>query len=142
MKTILFCILAMALNFCASAQTSTNQPSRFKHKIIAYEGKIGSGVCCSAVSFEPEDPGAVWSNTLTSPGHESELKCSFVGRNGGKDVYRFTFSRMTKVGSADRTISAKEIQFDGRHTIVFEDALHTVVMESPSAEDLKAAQKH
>ena len=142
MKIILLFIVLVCLTFCASAQISTNQPSRFKTKVISYEGKIWSGVNGSAVSFVPNDPGTSESDTVTTIGHESELKWTFAGRNGDKDVYRFTFTRMTKAGSSDKTTASKEIQFDGKQIIVFEDALHTVVMESPSAEDLKIAQGH
>jgi len=142
MKIFLLSIVLFALTFCATAQISTNQPSRFKTKVVSYEGKIGSGVNGSVVSFVPNDPGTGGGDTVTTSGHESELKWSFVGRNGDKDVYRFTFTRMTKVGSSNKTTTSKEIQFVGKQIIVFEDDLHTVVMESPSAEDLKSAQKH
>ena len=142
MKILFLSLVLIGLTFCATAQISTNQPSRFKTKVISYEGKIGSGVNGSAVSFVPADPGTGGGDTVTSPGHESELKWSFVGRNGDKDVYRFTFTRMTKAGSSNKTTTSKEVQFDGKQVIVFEDDLHTVVMESPGAEDLKTAQGH
>ena len=142
MKTFLLAVVLFALTFCASAQILTNQPSRFNTKVISYEGKIASGVNGSAAGFVPNNPGTGGSGKVTSPGHESELKWSFVGRNGDKDIYRFTFTRMTKAGSSDKTTTSKEVQFVGKQIIVFEDELHTVVMESPSAEDLKTAQGH
>jgi hypothetical protein len=142
MKTFLLSIVSIALTCCATAQISTNQPSRFKTKVVSYEGKIGSGVNGRAVSFVPNDPGTGGGDTVTTSGHESELKWSFVGRNGDKDVYHFTFTRMTKAGSSDKTTTLKEIQFDGKQIIVFEDDLHAVVMESQSEADLKSAQKH
>jgi len=141
MKTIVLAIILTALTFCATAQISTNQPSRFKTKVVAYEGKIGSGVNGSTVRFVPNDPGTGESDTVTTAGRESELKWTFVGRNGDTDVYRFTFTRMTKVGSLGKTTTSKKVQFGGKQIVVFEDELHTVVMESPSAEDLKSAQK-
>jgi len=79
---------------------------------------------------------------VTSPGHESELKWVFVSRNKNKDVYQITFTRQVKKESADLTTSSREIQFDGKKMIVFEDELHAVVVESPSEKDLKTAQKH
>jgi hypothetical protein len=39
---------------------------------------------------------------------------------------------MTKAGSSGKVTTSKEIQFDGKQIIDFEDDLHTVVMESPS----------
>ena len=138
MKTIIILVLLGTI-FSASAQLVTNQPSRFKTKVVSYEGKIGSVINGSAVGFVPNDPGT---GMVTISGHESELKWTFVGRNGDKDVYRFTFTRKTKAGASDKTTTSKEIQFDGKQVIVFEDDLHAVVMESPSAEDLKSAQKH
>jgi hypothetical protein len=140
MKTFLLSIVLIGLTFCASAQISTNQPSQFKTKVVSYEGKIGAGVNSSAVSFVPENPGTIGSNTVTTSGHESELKWTFVGRNGAKDVYQFTFTRMTKAGSPGKTTTSKEVQFNGKQIIVFEDELHAVVIESPSEEELKAAK--
>jgi hypothetical protein len=70
-----------------------------------------------------------------------ELKWTFIGRNGSKDVWHFTFTRMTKAGSSDKTTTAREIQFDGKQIVVFKDDLHTVIMESPSTEDLKPGTK-
>ncbi|MEY2466847.1 MAG: hypothetical protein QOD03_1368 [Verrucomicrobiota bacterium] len=139
MKTIIIAVILLGMIFCADAQISTNQPSRFKMKIISYEGKIESGVNDSFVSFVPDDPGTGGGDTVTTSGHESELKWTFSGRNGDKDVYRFTFTRMTKIGSSSKTTDSKEIQFAGKQIVVFEDDLHTVVMESPNAEELKTA---
>jgi hypothetical protein len=115
-----------------------------KTKVISYEGKINSGVRGTEINFIPESTyfGNGGADTVTSSGHESELKWTFVGRNKDKDVYRFTFIRMTKAGSSDKTTTSKEIQFDGKQIIVFEDDLHTIVLESPSEEELQSSQKH
>ena len=142
MKTLLFSIVLVGLTFCASAQISTNEPSRFKIKVVSYQGKEGSGVSGSAMSGVPNEPGYVGSDTVTSPGHESELKWFFVGRNGTNDVYHFTFKRMTKSVSPNQTTSSKDIQFAGEKIIVFQDDLHCVVVESPSEEDLKSVRSH
>ena len=144
MKFILFSVILLGLTFCASAQISTNQPAQFKFKIAAYEGKTNSGTCGKNICPNPEIiyPGNGGGDTITSVGHESELKWSFVGRNGNRDVYHFTFKRMAKAGSSGTTTSAKDVQFNGKQTIVFEDELHTVVMDSPSEADLEPAQKH
>ena len=142
MKTLLLVIALAAAAFCASAQISTNQPARFKVKIISYEGKEGSGVSSGATSVVPNEPGYVGSDTVTSPGHESELKWWFVGRNGGKDVYHFTFKRMAKSGSTNQTTSATDVSFVGKKIIVFQDDLHCVVMETPGEDDLKTTHAH
>ena len=144
MKTILLSLVLFVLTFCASAQNSTNQPARLKFKVAWFAGKMNSGTSGSDVCPSPESilPGARWSNNRTTPGREHDLNWMFIGRNRDKDVYRFTFTRMTKVGSSDRTTSSKEVQFAGKQIIVFEDALHCVVMESPSEKDLKSAQRH
>ena len=142
MKTLLLVIALAAAAFCASAQISTNQPAQFKTKIISYEGKEGSGVSSSATSVVPNEPGYVGSDTVTSPGHESELKWWFVGRNGGKDVYHFTFKRMAKSGSTNQTTSATDVSFVGKKIIVFQDDRHCVVMETPGEDDLKTTHAH
>ena len=79
-------------------------------------------------------------HTVTNPGYESDLKWVFLGRNGDKDVYRFSFTRRTKVNSPDKTTTSKEVLFEGRRSIVFEDDLHAVIIESPSEQDLKTAE--
>lgn len=143
MKTILLSIVLIALTFCASAQIVTNQPARLKTKVISYEGKIGSGVKTTSIDLASDNtyPGGGGGDANTTPGKEHELKWSFVGRNGDKDVYRFTFTRMTKASSSDKITTSKEVQFDGKQIIVFEDDLHAVVMESPSEKDLKMRVK-
>jgi len=140
MKIILLCLVFSGLASGSNGQMVTNQPARFKTKVISYEGKIGSGDSAATVSPSSELtlPGTETnSQVVTSPGRESELTWSFVGRNKDKDVYHFTFTRMTKAGDSSKTTSSRECSFDGRQIVVFTDDLHTVVMENPSAEELK-----
>lgn len=142
MKTIAILLLVLGTVFPATAQLVTNQPARLKSKITCYEGKIGFSAASTAIDFAVNSyPGTSNTSTVTSPGKESELIWTFIGRNGSKDVYRFTFTRLTKAGSSARTMDSKEVQFDGKRIVVFEDELHTVVMETPSAEDLKWGEK-
>ena len=139
LKMILPGLVFSGLVFGANGQMVTNQPARFKTKVICYEGKMDSGDSSTGVNPSPEFtfPGTENKHEVTSPGRESELVWSFVGRNKNKDVYRFTFTRMTKAGDSSKTTTSKECLFDGSQIIVFSDDLHTVVMKSPSAEDLK-----
>jgi hypothetical protein len=143
MKRLLVTIVLLGIAFSATAQIVTNQPARFKNKVTCYEGKIGSGGSTGTIDYAVDNyPGTtVTTDKVTSPGKESELKWTFVGRNGSKDVYRFTFTRLTKPSASFQTTDSKEVQFEGKPIVVFEDALHAVVMESPSAEDLKSGQK-
>jgi hypothetical protein len=143
MKSLLVTIVLLGIAFSATAQMVTNQPARFKNKVTCYDGKIGSGRSTCAIDPAVNNyPGTtVTTSKVTSPGKESELSWTFVGRNGSKDVYRFTFARLTKPGASFKTTDSKEVQFEGKPIVVFEDALHAVVMESPSAEDLKSGQK-
>lgn len=140
LKIILSWLMISGLVFGANGQIATNQPARFKTKVICYEGKIDSGDSSATVSPSPELtlPGTVTNtDVITSPGRESELTWTFVGQNKDKDVYHFSFTRMTRAGDSSRTTSSKECSFDGRQIIVFSDNLHTVVMESASPVDLK-----
>jgi hypothetical protein len=141
MKSLFLSIVFVGLTLCASAQISTNQPARLNTKVVCYDS---NGSSSDAASFAPDStyPGNGGEQNITSPGTARELKWTFVGRNGSKDVWRFTFTRMTKAGSSDKTTTAREIQFDGKQIVVFKDDLHTVIMESPSAEDLKPAPKN
>jgi hypothetical protein len=143
MKRLLVTMVLLGIAFSATAQMVTNQPARFKNKVTSYEGKIGSAASTGAIDYAVNNyPGTtVTTDKVTSPGKESELKWTFVGRNGSKDVYRFTFTRLTKPSASFQTTDSKEVQFEGKPIVVFEDALHAVVMESPSAEDLKSGQK-
>jgi hypothetical protein len=138
MKQIFLFIVLISLTFCASAQISTNQCARLMTKVVCYDS---NGSSCDVASLAPDStyPGNGGGDNVTSPGMERELKWTFVGRNGSKDVWYFTFTRMTKSGSTDKTTTSREIQFEGKQIIVFKDDLHTVIMESPGAEDLKPA---
>lgn len=136
MKTVITSIFLIGTIFCASAQLVTNQPARLPMKVVEdYAGGSATGVSPTPDAIMPGNSGE---NTVESPGYEHKLKWTFVGRNQDKDTYNFTFTRMTKAG--EQTTS-KEIQFDGSQVVVFKDEFHTVVMESPSAEDLKP-KKH
>jgi hypothetical protein len=137
MKTIAISIILLGTIFHASAQLVTNQPARLKFKVT----EVYSGGSATGVSPSPDAnmPGNSVENTVTSPGYEHKLKWTFVGRNQDKDIYNFTFTRTTKIG---KETTSKEIQFDGKQIVVFKDDFHTVVMETPSAEDLKSAQSH
>jgi len=144
MKTIIVSTVLFALTFHATAQLVTNQPARLKWKVEWSEGKINSGTGGNSVNLAPENInfGNGGEDTCTSPGWEHDLKWTFIGRNREKDVYRFTFARKTKKDSSSQTTTSKDIQFDGKRVIVFEDELHTIVMESPNEIDLKAAKGH
>jgi hypothetical protein len=128
--------------FASVAQIDTNQPARFKTKVVSYEGKVGSGTSSSAISPTPSAifPKNETRNIITSPGHESDLRWFFLGRDGNKDVYHFTFTRMTNVNSSVKTTTSRDCSFEGRPVIVFTDNLHTVVMESPGKKDIGAAR--
>jgi hypothetical protein len=141
MKMLLTFLLLLGFVFGASAQIVTNQSARLKTKVVFYEGKIGSGIMGSSIDPSPEDtmPGSKVRNEDTSGGQKSELAWTFVGRSGDKDVYHFTFSRMTKAGVSAKVTTSKDVLFDGRRAVIFEDDLHTVLIESPTAEDLKQA---
>jgi len=138
MKAILTVLLLVGINFSAKAQLLTNVSARFKTKVVCDSGKFG---LTRAISPSPAaiTPGNENKDKVTSPGHEYELGWKFVGRNGDKDVYRFTFTftHMTKSGYSSETTTAKEVLFDGKKTTVFENEFHTVIIESPSEKDLK-----
>lgn len=148
MKIILASLLLSGLVFSASAQIVTNQPARFKTKIVLHGGKAGQGgAVASAFDFAPEDtyPGKESPRkvlTVSTPGDELGLSWEFVGRNGDKDVYRFTFTRTTKMGASAKTTTSfsKEVEFDGHQSVIFEDDLHTVIIESPTEKELKDAR--
>lgn len=134
MKIIPISIILLGAIFCASAQLVTNQPARLPFKVTEnyYSGESGSFTCPTPDAISP---GSAGENAVTSPGHEHKLKWTFIGRNQDKDVYNFTFTRTIKAGN--ETTTSKEIQFDGKPMVIFKDDFHTVVMEIPSAEDLK-----
>jgi hypothetical protein len=143
MKTILLFLVLAGFTFNGSAQNLTSQTTaRLKFKVTCFEGKLDSGP--SGICSEPDtvSPGVVESIAITSSGMTNTLTWAFVGRNEGKDVYRFSFMRMTKAGVSGQTAASKEVQFDGKQVIIFQDDLYRVVMESPTEEDLKKAQGH
>lgn len=134
MKTILTLIF-VGFVFSATAQIDTNKPARFKTKIVSHSpGSEGTSI---SPSPEAIFPGSETADTVTSPGQESELKWKFIGRKGDKDLYHFTFTRMTKAGVPGKTTDTKDVLFDGHQAKLFQDDLHTVTIDSPSEKDLK-----
>lgn len=139
MKTILLSLLLVGFVFSAGAQIDTNKPARFKTKVVCSDGKKSSGGSTTSINPSPDatSPGTENIDAGTSPGREYELKWKYIGRRGGKDLYHFTFTRRTKVGAPGKTTSAKDVLFDGHQEKIFEDDLHTVIIDSPSEKDLK-----
>ena len=142
MKASAISIVLLVSIVGVSAQLVTNQPARLKFKLVSFEGKIGSGASNSTICPTPEAllPGNGGGDTVTTPGRESDLQWKFVGRDRDRDVYDFTFTRATKTGSTEKTTTSKQVQFDGKQAVVFQDDLHTVVMESPTGADLSASR--
>jgi len=144
MKTLLVSILLSGLVLSASAQLITNVTSKLKTKITLIEGK-GTKHGSSAAyinlvtegKFKPDARDKIIKGTRDS----SELHYRLLGKNQGKDIYHFSFTRFTTTNSTSNTTTSKEVQFDGKRVVVFEDELHTVIMESPSPADLKEGQE-
>jgi hypothetical protein len=143
MKTTLALLLLFGWVFSAGAQVDTNKPARFKTKVVCSEGTNGSGGSSISINPSPEAtlPNAENTHAVTSPGKECELKYKYMGRSGDKDVYHFTFTRMTKAGAREKTTDTKDILFDGHQTKVFEDDLHRVIIDSPDEKDLKTPKR-
>jgi hypothetical protein len=143
MKAILTVLLLVGIGFSANAQLVTNVSARLKSKVVLIEAKSIGGAVMTSMSPSPAAtaPGDEIKDTGTSPGHEYELGWKFVGRIGDKDVYHFTFTRMTKAGSSARTTTSKDVSFDGKQTTVFEDELHVVMIESPTEAELKVVAR-
>lgn len=140
MKIIFLPLIVFGMTLGARAQISTNQPSRMKIQVVC------SGIGGGGIFAGPDDPGIIFPGNggeehVTSRGFEHDLQWVFVGMNGPTDVWRFTFTRMTNEGSSSKTTTSKEVQFNGKKTIVFRDDLHSVVMESPGTQDSTPAPK-
>ncbi len=151
MKIFLIAVTLLALAFSANAEMSTNAPltvtnlpAHLKTKVSLYEGKEDSGVAAVDINFTPETtyPERVEKSKIVAPGHAAELKWRFVRRDNDKDIYHFTFKHLAETGATNLTLSAKMVEFDGKKVVVFRDPQHTVVMEIPNDEDLKAAQRN
>ena len=137
MKTTLAILFLAGFVFAAGAQSvDTNKPARFKTKVTMFQTRNGSTVSLNP-SPQTTSPGAEETDTGTSAGREYELKYKYIGRQGGKDLYHFTFTRRTKAGSTDKRTDTKDILFDGHPVKIFEDDLHKVTIETPSEKELK-----
>jgi hypothetical protein len=140
MKLTLAILLLVGFVFSAGAQiVDTNKPARFKTKVVLSHGKSGRDGSSGSINPSPltTSPGAENTDTGTNPGREYELKYKYIGRQGNKDLYHFTFTRMTKAGVTDKTTDAKDVLFDGHLVKIFEDDFHKVTIETPSEKDLK-----
>jgi len=135
MRAILTLLLLVGIASSATAQMVTNGTARFKTLVTC---KTGSSLTATgnpspantSIGFESKDVG-------TTPGREYELAWKLVGKKGDKDVYHFTFTRVTKAGVRDKTTSSKEVEFEGKRVVVFGDELHLVVMDVPTDGKLK-----
>lgn len=140
MKTI-FVIALLALALQAGAELITNLPARLAWK-MEYHQKSDPGINGTDVNPSPGAiyPGNSMEDTCTTRGHEYDLKWAFLGRDGNHDVYRFTFIRDTKQrgGPPVQTTTTKDVEFDGKEVVVFDDDLHTVIMKSPDQSDLQS----
>jgi hypothetical protein len=140
MKTITIALLLLALGLRAGAQLATNQPSQYQCEIAWSEKETGTGGNTLNPTPDAVSPGNSGEETCTSPGHEMDLKWTFLGRDHDQDAYEITFTRMIHAGSALPTTSSKDVLFNGKRMVVFDDALHLVVIESPSDDDSKRGQ--
>jgi hypothetical protein len=138
MKTTLAILFLAGFVFATGAQNvDTNQPARFKVKVVNDSTKGSLGVT-TAIAPIPEaiSPGTENTDVGTNLGKEYELKWKYIGRSGSKDLYHFSFTRMTKAGALGKTTETKDVLFDGHRAKLFEDDLHIVIIDSPSQKDL------
>ena len=145
MKSTAILVIAFVGMFPVLGASTTDEiTARFPFKVVAYEGKEGSGVSVGDIVTEPS---TVTTNTIsshksTTPGQEHELRQDFVGHGGKKDVYRFTYVRPKNGTNTNQQITtSKEVQFDGNRVVVFKDANRTIVMSSPTEADIKLAKQ-
>lgn len=143
MKNIVILVSSLFSVLTALGSGSTNKiTARFPYKIISWEGKEGSG---ASVAEVVPDPSTVTTNssgihTSTTPGQEYELRPAFVGHAGKKDVYRFIYKHPKGgTNSNQQVTTSKDVQFDGSRMVVFQDEQRTIVMTTPTVEDLKQA---
>ena len=138
MKTIVAVLFLVGFVFSAGAQgVDTNKPARFKTKVVCDSTKGSLGITGSmAPTPGAISPGTEYTDAGTNPGREYELKWKYIGRQGNKDLYHFTFTRVTKAGETGKTTDIKDVLFDGHPMKIFEDDLHKVTIESPSEKDL------
>jgi hypothetical protein len=143
MKVLLSFLLLLGFAFSAAAQIDTNKPARFKTKVVFNDARNNGGEVATSISPSPEGtaPGSEVKDTGTSPGREYELAWKFLGQKGDKDIYRFTFTRMTKAGVLSKTTTSKVVAFNGKRLVVFDEELHEVILESPTESELKKAAR-
>jgi len=66
-------------------------------------------------------------------GQVSEIEWSFVKRSDGKDVY--TFTRKFPSDGPAPTTTTKDVEFNGKRVVIFEDKVQTVVIDPPNKSD-------
>ena len=132
MKFTLVSLIAVSLAsfHLFAADTPLKTSPRFKARIVCFNGKLDAGSSCSGTNFQPD--GSIHSTnkfTCGFPGQVSEIECAFVGRRGGKDVYRFT-RRFPSDTRAGRTTS-KTVEFSDSRVVVFQDKFQAILIEPP-----------
>ena len=126
------------------AQISTSEPARLKTKVSCFDGATNARVVNVGINLAPETifPNKLQNNRLTARSPQpSELTWKFMWRENEFDVYRFTFTRFPEPGATEPVTTSRDVKFNGKKTVVFKDKLHTVLLEIPNADDLKAAQQ-
>ncbi len=144
MKTIVFFLALLGLTLGVTAQISASESARVKTKVSCFEGIANPTVVGVGINLTPETtfPNKPENNNIATRGpRASELTWKFIWREKEYDVYRFTFKRFTEPGATNQVTTTKDVRFNGKKMVVFKDLLHTVVLEIPNDEDLKAAQQ-
>ena len=126
-------IFALVAAFAAGAgcnQKPANPTPRLEAAVTCFIGEIDSRSKCTEQCFvlDPSQS-ATASLTCGQAGKLSEIKWSFVGRVGDKDVYEFT--RTFPADGVNSITTKKRVEFVGQRVKIFEDDVHVIVIDSP-----------
>jgi hypothetical protein len=136
-KIFALALILLVPGFRAGAQLITNQPARFPYKIEWSKKATGMGGNCVNPTPEATYPGNGGEDTAGRPDENFDLKWTFLGRNEGQDVYQFTLVEAHQTGTPALTTSElKDIQFDGKQMVVFDDLFYNVIIKNPAPSEL------
>jgi hypothetical protein len=132
---------AILLLVCFTSGTNAATPAadapRYATHIICFMGALDSRSSCSTTIF-PLDDASRSTNEMTCglPGKVSEIVWKFVRRHGDKDVYQF--KRTFPFDTAAASTTMKTVEFGNSRVIVFQDAAQAIVIEPPTADELRS----
>ncbi len=106
-----------------AAEDDKLPPLRFKARLVCFIGPANSGSSCGG------EMGRTGSMTCGWKGAVSEIRWTYRGQKGGKDLYHVV--RRFPIDSGKTTTREVDVSFNGKRQILFEDKMQCITLDPP-----------